>query len=178
MLKMTSQLEKDVMWKLRYEKCHGSSLEMAMKRMQYKKSMQSVKTKNEKLEKLFPALQTGPFHITGKIGDADTRIKEIYICTMQYGQYTPSSTFQPTQAGRSHTISYKENFDEGVLIAQNALYSKIHLQISTLRFILWVPKWSGLNGTADQQLLRRTTKTALGPRFAILSREKTFYEYH
>ena len=95
---------------------------------------------------------------------------------------TPSSIFWPTQAGRSHTIlnkaSSRPNVDEGVLIPHNTLYNKISIKISTLRSTLWVLKWSGLNQIVDQQPLRRTAETALGPRFAILLSENIFYEYH
>ena len=49
-----------------------------------------------------------------------------------------------------------ENFDEGVLIPHNALYNNIHPKILTLR---------------------RTTETALEPRFAVLLRDNTFYEH-
>ena len=38
-----------------------------------------------------------------------------------------------------------QNVDEGVLIAHTALYNKIHLKIQTLRSILQVSKWPGLN---------------------------------
>ena len=92
---------------------------------------------------------------------------------------TPTSIIQPNRAGRSHMILKKAlsrpNVDEG---AHSALHNKICIKISMLRSIMWVQKWSGLNGIVDHQPLRQMTETALGPRFAVLFSENMFYEYH
>ena len=88
MSKMTSQQEKEsLMWKLRQEKCNWSLLEMAEERIQHTESMQSMKTKTEKLEKLYRALYTGPFRITKKIGDAGYCIK-VYERKPKLKRYT------------------------------------------------------------------------------------------
>ena len=56
-------------------------------------------------------------------------------------------TFIDVSAYSSRPITHdpKENFDESVLIPHNALYNNIHPKFSTLRSILWVLMWPGLN---------------------------------
>ena len=53
------------------------------------------------------------------------------------------------------------NVDEGVVIVHTVLCNKTRLKIQTLRSTLRAPK------QLTQQPLRRVTKTALGPRFAV-----------
>lgn len=59
MSKTIGMLEKEmIMWKTRYEKCNRSLLEMAEERVVHEHTIHSLKSKNEKLEKLCRALQS------------------------------------------------------------------------------------------------------------------------
>ena len=50
---------------------------------------------------------------------------------------------------------------------RSSTYLCMYITCRILRSILWVPKWSGPNWMVDQQSLRQTTKTALGPQFPV-----------
>ncbi|XP_019859265.1 PREDICTED: alpha-taxilin-like [Amphimedon queenslandica] len=90
MAKTIGELEKESnTWKLKYEKCNRSLLEMADERIQHVETVKVLKTKNDKLEKLCRALQTERTDLSQKLKNLEVQDKEECLGSEDKPETTP-----------------------------------------------------------------------------------------